>query len=159
MEENNNPLERLIEFDNVKKTLSNYRHNANGEELLDPVPMQPPLGYKKTPTLSEQIAQQVRRMKLELLQDDSVSETEEEADDFEIGDDFEPISPHENDHIPSIAVLKKRALEINNQIKEANRRAAIAAHETALKKPMGVTTPSPNAEPEPKAPKSSATDQ
>lgn len=123
------------------------RHNDAGEEMLDPVPMQPPLGYKRTPTLSEQIAQQVRRMKLELLQDDSVSETDEEADDFEVGDDFEPISPHENDHIPSIKQLKAKAKEINDQIAEANRRAAIAAHENALRKPVSVTTPSPNAEP------------
>lgn len=128
---------------------SDARHDEHGREILDPTPMQPPLGYKKTPTLSEQIAQQVRRMKLELLQDDSVQETDEEADDFEVGDDFEPLSPHENDHMPSIKELKKRAQEINAQIKEANRRAAIAAHEKALKKPMGVTTPSPNAEPEP----------
>lgn len=125
---------------------SKDRHNDDGEEILDPVPMQPPLGYKKTLSLSEQIAQQVRRMKLELLQDDSIQETDEEADDFEVGDDFEPLSPYENDHIPSIKQLKQRAKEINEQIKEANRRAAIAAHEKALKKTEQVTTPSPNAE-------------
>lgn len=120
---------------------SEARHSADGGELLDPVPMQPPMGYKKTPTLSEQIAQQVRRMKLELLQDDSIGETDEEADDFEVGDDFEPLSPHENDHIPSIKTLKRQAQEINKKIEEANRRAAIAAHEKALKKPAAITNP------------------
>lgn len=124
------------------------RHDENGAEKLDPVPMQPPLGYKKTLSLSEQIALQVRRMKLELLNDDSISETEEEADDFEIGDDFEPLSKYENDHIPPISVLKQRAKQIKEQIQEQNRRAAIAAHEKALKKPQSVTTPSPYAEPD-----------
>lgn len=124
-----------------KLKFSPWRHDEDGGEVLDPTPMQPPLGYKKTPTLSEQIAMQVRRMKLELLNDDSVHETEEEADDFEVGDDFEPLSPHENDMMPSIKELKKRAKEINDQIAEANRRAAVAAHEAALKKPSSITTP------------------
>lgn len=128
---------------------SDIRHNEAGEEKLNPVPMQPPLGYKKAPSLAEQIAQQVRRMKLDLLQSDNVAETDEEADDFEIGDDYEPLSKHENDHIPSISVLKQRAKDINDQIKEANRRAAIEAHENALRKPSSITTPSPNNEPTP----------
>lgn len=129
---------------------SRARHDEHGREILDPTPMQPPLGYKRTPTLSEQIAQQVRQMKLEILQGDSVvEESEDDADDFQVGDDFEPLSPYENDHIPPLAVLKKRAKEINDAIKEQNRRAAIAAHEKAIKKPVGVTTPSPNAETEP----------
>lgn len=124
------------------------RHNREGGEVLDPVPMQPPLGYKRTPTLSEQIRDQVRRMKIELA--DEFEETEDEADDFNIGDDFEPLSAHENDHIPSIGTLKKRALQIKEQIKAANRRAAVAAHEKALKKPTSITAPSPNNAPEPR---------
>lgn len=122
------------------------KHDAFGNEKINPTPLEPPLGYKRVPSLSEMIAQQVRRMKIELLEDDAIQETEEEADDFEVGDDFHPLSPHENDHIPSIKVLKQKAKEINDKIKEANRRAAIAAHEKALKKPVGVTSPSPNAE-------------
>jgi len=138
------PTKAQIEIPDGKSTPSSEeKHNRQGQELMDPTPMQPPMGYRKTPTLSEQIAQQVRQMKLELLQNDSIGETEEDADDFEIGDDFEPLSPHENDHIPSIKVLKQQALEINKRIEEANRRAAIAAHEKALGK-----TPKP----EPKEP-------
>lgn len=121
--------------------LSPWRHDENGNEILDPTPMQPPLGYRKAPTLSEQIAQQVRRMKLEILRDDSVGETDEEADDFEVGEDFEPLSQYENDHIPTIAELKRRAKEINDAIAERNRVAAIEAHENALKKPASVTNP------------------
>lgn len=120
---------------------SSFRHTKSGEEILDPTPMQPPLGYKKAPSLHEQIAQQVRRMKMEILQDDSIGETDEEADDFEVGDDFVPLSEHENDHMPTVKNLKLQAKKINDQIKEANRLEAIKAHENAIKKPMSVTTP------------------
>lgn len=93
-------------------------HNPDGEAMLDPKPMQPPLGYKRQPSLADQIRQQVLAAKLEAL--DALEETEEEADDFEVGEDFEPVSPHENDHIPSIRDLKKKAKEINDQIKQRN---------------------------------------
>lgn len=132
----------------LAKKRSVMRHSPSGEELLDPTPMQPPLGYKKAPSLSEMIAQQVRQMKLENLLDQTLEETDEEADDFEVGDDVEPMSKWENDHIPSIKVLKKRAKQINDAIKEANRRAAVAAHEKALKKPASITTPPGQATPD-----------
>jgi len=125
--------------DGAKK--SPMRHDKTGGELLDPTPMQPPLGYKRTPTLSEQIRIQVHQMKLDMLTGVDLEETDDEADDFEIGEDFEPTSPHENDHIPPIAVLKARVKEYNLMIEEANRRAAIAAHENAIKKPAAVTSP------------------
>lgn len=94
------------------------RHSETGGERLDPTPMQPPLGYKRAPSLSEQIRAQVLAAKLEAL--DALEETEEEADDFEVGDDFEPLSPHENEHVPSIKTLKARAQEINDEIKRRN---------------------------------------
>lgn len=94
------------------------RHDEQGREKLDDRPMQPPLGYKRAPSLAEQIRQQVIAAKLEEL--DALQETDEEADDFEIGDDFEPLSPHENDHIPSIKELRKRADEINAEIQRQN---------------------------------------
>lgn len=101
------------------------RHTEEGLEVLDPNPMQPPLGYKRTLSLHEQIAQQVRIAKLQLLDDMNLEETDEEADDFEVGDDYEPLSPYENDHIPSVKELKKRAKELNEKIREAQRKKAI----------------------------------
>jgi len=103
------------------------RHNENGEEILDNTPIQPPLGYKRTPSLYEQIQQQVRLSKL--MEHDDEPETDEEADDFEIGDDFEPMSEHENDHIPSIKKLKAEAKRINDEIKEAQRKKAVDDYE------------------------------
>lgn len=115
--------------------LSPLKHNEAGEEIMDPQPMQPPLGYKKTLSLSEQIHQSVRLAKLQLLEAQAMEETEEEADDFEVGDDFQPLSPYENDHMPTLANLKKQAREINAAIDKAKREHAIEVYKNTLKKP------------------------
>lgn len=93
------------------------RHVEGGREILDPTPMSPPVGYKRQPTLSEQVRQMVVLERIRALQE--MEETEEEADDFEIEDGFEPISKYENEHMPSIRELKRRANEINEQIERA----------------------------------------
>jgi len=120
---------------------SPLKHDETGGEILDPTPMQPPLGYKRTPTLSEQIAQQVRIAQLRILEDAALHETEDEADDFEVGDDFEPLSQYENDHMPTLANLKKKAAEINKQIRQRNLELAIEANKNAIKKSAAVTSP------------------
>lgn len=121
------------------------RHDEFGQEILDPQPMQPPLGYKKGLSLSEQIRQQVRLAQLD-LEDSDITETDEEADDFEVGDDYEPLSKHENDHIPSVKELKKRAAAINAEIRKRNNAKAIEEHEAKKKRMEGGS-----AAPEPKA--------
>lgn len=120
---------------------SPQKHDENGGEIGDPTPMQPPLGYKRTLSLSEQIAQQVRIANLKILEDMALEETEEEADDFEVGEDFEPLSPHENDHMPTLGNLKKKALEINNAIKKRQTELAIEAHKKSIRKTSAVTSP------------------
>jgi len=110
------------------------RHNEAGEEILDPKPMQPPLGYRKTLSLAEQIAQQVRIHHLKILEDSAIEETEDDADDFEVGDDFEPFSPHENEHMPTLANLKKKAKEINDAIEKRKLQVAINQHKEKIAK-------------------------
>jgi len=122
--------------------LSSEKHDENGGEIMDPTPMQPPLGYKKTLSLHEQIAQQVRIAKLQILEAQALEETEEEADDFTVGDDFEPFSQYENDNMPTLQNLKAKAREINLAIEKKNREIAIEAHKNALKQP-----PTPPAQP------------
>lgn len=128
---------------------TDHRHNENGEEVLDPVPLQPPLGYKRAPTLAEQIRHQVLAAKLDALND--MEETDEEADDFVVGDDFEPLSPHENDHIPTIKALKARAAEINAEIQRVNLEAYKKRVEKELdekRAPQAPTKPTPSTTPE-----------
>jgi len=129
-------------------TKSSERHNERGEEVLDPVPKSPPVHAKKTMSLYDQIRQQVRLQKI--LEDEAIAETEEEADDFEIGDDFQPLSKHENDHIPSVKDLKAQVAGLKKAVAEANRRAAVAAHE---KEKAAGTPPAvnPGADPSPES--------
>jgi len=115
------------------------RFNAKGEELLDPTPMAPPLGYKRQPSLYEQIQAAVRQSKLDELY--QLEETEEDADDFEVGDDFEPFSEHENEHMPTLANLKKEADRINAEIKKAQKEAALEAAQKTLEEKGGRSPP------------------
>lgn len=98
-------------MDDVFKTTDKHnRFSAENKEVLNPTPMQPPLGYKPSLSLVEQIRQQIRIHK---GLDDTEPETEEEADDFEIEEDAMMPSRWENDMIPSIKEARAtlRALE------------------------------------------------
>jgi len=101
--------------DVFRTTGKHNRHTEEGGEVLNPIPMQPPLGYKASPSLSDTIRQQVLAAK-RLAQLEMV-ETEEEADDFEVEDDPIPHSPWENDLVPSIKETRARLRELEKQEK------------------------------------------
>lgn len=79
--------------------------NEKGQEVPDPTPMAPPVGYVKQQSLAEQIREMVRSEKLRLEVEAQGLETFEEADDFDIGDDYDPSSPYENEFDPPISEL------------------------------------------------------
>lgn len=83
--------------------IAKIRLDKNGHELHDPVPIEPPLGYKRAPSLSEQIRTMVRGEALRRAAEDAGAETFEEADDFDVGDDYDPRSPYEEifDPVPA----------------------------------------------------------
>lgn len=91
------------------------KYDPNGGEICDGTPLSPPLGYQRKPSLAEQIRQQIIAAKLDALQE--LAESEDEADDFEIGDDWDPTSPHENEGAPTIKELRERVDMINDEIK------------------------------------------
>jgi len=72
--------------------------DENGHEMPNPTPMQPAVGYKKQPSIGEMMRQAIRQASLEARQ--MGAETEEEANDFDVGEDLEPSSPWENDFEP-----------------------------------------------------------
>lgn len=102
-------------MENVFKTTDRLnRFDENGQEILNPTPMQPPLGYKKQPSLAMQIREQVRAYHLQ--NSDMEPETEEEADDFDIPDDpVDPQSRWENDMVPSIKETRARIKALEEQ--------------------------------------------
>lgn len=71
------------------------RHDAQGRELVDGRPMEPPVGYTPTPSIQELIAQMVGNRELQEEIKRMGHETEEEANDFDVGDDLNPESPWE----------------------------------------------------------------
>lgn len=75
--------------------------DEKGNEICDPTPAAVSVGFKRPPTLQEQIQRLVRTE----LSDQAAAqgnETFEEADDFEVGDDYDPKSKYEIDeHLPS----------------------------------------------------------
>jgi len=101
-------------IDVYRTTDKHNRHNEDGQEILNPTPMQPPVGYKAQPSLIETVRQQVRQLK---HLEDNEPETEEEADDFEIEDDPAIHSRWENDMIPSIKETRKRLRQLEAEEK------------------------------------------
>lgn len=127
--------------------LHDLRHDAKGFEHLDPTPMQPPIGYKRQPSLSEQVRAMVYQHKREL--EDSEPESLEEADDFEIEDDYDPHSRWENDFEPSIKELKKLyAQRLEEEKKKKEEPPAAAPSATSL--PPQEPSSAPGADPSPK---------
>lgn len=70
------------------------RQNARGHEVPDPTPLEIPAGFKRPETLQEQIKRLIRGSLSEYAEMHG-HETFEEAEDFEVDDDFDPSSPFE----------------------------------------------------------------
>lgn len=123
------PLSPLLKFRKPKRlSLEEYFAklkakglNEDGSPVLDPTPIAPPIGYKKTPSMVEIVRDMVRSEKLAQEALASGHETFEESEDFDIGDDPELMrSPYENEFDPPLTELlsagqaeqrRKQALE------------------------------------------------
>lgn len=79
--------------------------NKLGQEVLDSTPMEPPIGYIDQPDLYDQIRAMVRSAQLAEEAARAGHESFEEADDFEVGDDFDPETPYENDFDPDYKTI------------------------------------------------------
>lgn len=76
--------------------------NSSGQEIPDPTPIAPPIGYKRQPSIFEQMRQMVLSDRLAAEASAAGAETFEEADDFDVGEDIDPRSGWENDYDPPI---------------------------------------------------------
>lgn len=81
--------------------MKNPNINEHGQEILDPKPMEIPVGFTRPPTLQEQIQRFVRIEASRLAAKEGL-ETFEEADDFAVGDDYDPSSPYELEFDPDL---------------------------------------------------------
>lgn len=66
-----------------------------GREVFDPTPIAPPIGYVKQPSMFEQVRDMVRGEALRIYAESQDMESFEDADDFDIDDDYDPRTPYE----------------------------------------------------------------
>jgi len=66
-----------------------------GREVPDPKPLEIPVGFKRPETLQEQIRRLVHSEHFQRDREAAGEETFEEADDFDVDDDFDPSTPYE----------------------------------------------------------------
>lgn len=89
------------------------RHNAEGKEVLDTTPVARNIPWSRPLTIQEQIQRYIR---MEMSRDASEhgNETFEEADDFDVGDDYDPRSPWELS-ADQESVERERLMEDGNE--------------------------------------------
>lgn len=76
------------------------RINEFGSEIVDPTPVAAPLQFTRPETQFEQIRRLIRSEQLAQEAAAAGFETPDEADDFEVGDDFDPTTPYEEHFFP-----------------------------------------------------------
>lgn len=89
----------MAKLSEVEKTLSDLYDKrladpAKKREWLDPTPMAPPIGYVKAPSMVDRMRQMIRQEMSEAARN-SGHESFEEAEDFDIDDEYDPASPWE----------------------------------------------------------------
>lgn len=88
----------------------------------DPTPTAVHLNFDHPPSLAEQVARLVRSERFKAAMDSADMETFEEANDFVVGDDYEPDSPHEETYDGQFDNEAAMELERSNRIKAAKER-------------------------------------
>lgn len=100
-----------------------------GKEYPNPVPLELPLGqqpYEDIWVTMKRMVLDHARQQLAMEQDDDL-ETEDEANDFEVGDDFDPASPWEESFEPTDPwPMSTAARELEQRIHEARSTGRIA---------------------------------
>lgn len=70
--------------------------NSKGQEVVDKRPVAIPANCKKPESLADKVRRLVKH-EASVLAESRGGETFEEADDFDVGDDFDPTTPYEMD--------------------------------------------------------------
>lgn len=134
--------------------------DENGHEILDATPIAIPLGMKRPESIQEMVARLVRqeRFRAALGKDDY--ESFEEADDFDVDDDYDPTTPFEQHFDPLIGreisaaevhahpeQYKKKVLDYAEESPELEKKAE-KVHKRLLDKvkKKSATPPAPPAE-------------
>lgn len=102
------PLPRLTPEAYLQKLVEKGFDKSTGQFKPDPVPVAPPVGYRKQPSMVEIVRDMVQgeRLRQEALA--AGAETFEESEDFDIGDeDPDLMSGYENDFDPPLSEITR----------------------------------------------------
>lgn len=88
--------------------------DEKGREVPDPTPVAIPAGFKRPDTLAEQVRRVVRDLSEQAKEGEY--DTFEEAEDFEVGDDLDPLSPYEEVFDPALGrAVTPKEMQENHQ--------------------------------------------
>lgn len=94
-----------LSIDSYMEKLESRGLGPDGRQVPDPVPMSPPIGYRKQPSMFDIQRQMIRDHLAQYARDNSL-ETLEDFEDFEVGDEpHELTSGYENDSDPPLQEL------------------------------------------------------
>lgn len=97
----------------------------DGRERPDPTPMAPPIGWKPSEPLHKRIREMIISERLAQEAAAAGDETFEEADDFDVGDDYDPTAPYEEQFDPvgyEPGAMMQAVKEHNEAVKAAQER-------------------------------------
>ena len=95
-----------LDASNVGLDAGDVQLDEHGREIPDPVPLAPPVGYRRQPSLVELVRDMVRSEGLRQAAMAEDKDDFETFDNFDIPDDpSDPHSPWENDFDPPISEL------------------------------------------------------
>lgn len=98
-----------LKLDEYRKLPKMAKRDDLGNEALDPVPIAPPIGWFKQPSMFDQVRDMVRSEHMRLYAEAQGAETFEEASDFEVEDEIFPTSQFEDaDDFEPLAKLAER---------------------------------------------------
>lgn len=83
-----------------------------GQEIPNPIPLEPPLGFVPSLPIHEIIRQQILRSMSDAAEREGF-EGPDDAEDFDVGDDYDPVSPHEEMWDPQGPFWPQRFLDPN----------------------------------------------
>ncbi len=119
----------------------------NNREHPCPIPLAPPLGFIRQPSITEQIRDMVRSETLKNAAELSGHGSFEDEDDFDVGDDYDPRSPYENEFDPSISELTEAGTAAQTEREEAGPSQKAGPAPAPDPEPQKAPQPSPEATP------------
>lgn len=102
------------------------KYTADGRELPDPTPVEVPAGWRQPESVESMLARMVRTKVSELAEKEGL-ETFEEANDFDIEDEDEPLTAHEQQDmkLEALADEKRRLDETEDAFNEEQKQSKI----------------------------------